>query len=88
MRLQATAEANNLVLHKDLLDFYVDKMQKLVNDAQFFSDNELENVHQKTKSETVEMVSNRMNDSWNSTQFLIEKKKNITVSKETKAWRR
>lgn len=47
-----------MIFHKDSLNFYIDEMQKLLNEVEYFNENDLQNVHQKTKNEAVEKVRN------------------------------
>lgn len=63
--LMATAEASNLIMHKDALGFYVDSMLKSMSEVDYFKDADLANVHQTTKNAAVEQVWQR-NDHFNS----------------------
>lgn len=41
------------------MNFYLDQMQKLLNEVEYFNENDLQNIHQKTKNEAVERVRNK-----------------------------
>lgn len=54
--IQATAEANGLIMYNDYMHLYSDSMQDALNNAPFLSPNELSALHNKTKNETITQV--------------------------------
>lgn len=54
--LMATAEAANMILLNDCLNFYVNSMQEPLKKDDFFGENELLEIHQKTKTKSVARV--------------------------------
>lgn len=60
--LEATAQANNEINYADSLEYYVESMQRLFDGVEtYLKQNELEDVHAKTKSEAVNKVCVRCN---------------------------
>lgn len=57
LKKQATAEAGYLITYKDLVNFYVDSMQKLLIAVEYFKEADLESNHQRIKNEAIEQVS-------------------------------
>lgn len=60
-------------------------MQKLLNEVEYFNENDLQNVHQRTKNEAVENVRNK---TYHEVRYFFNAKYCFKiVQKTTKTWR-